>query len=217
LWFCEQSLKFMGAEVGARMAVVKLSSGGVLLYSPVRATAEVRREVDAIGPVEHVVAPNRWHHLFAGDWASAYPGAKLWIARGLAKKRKDLSHGTVIDEQPGPWSADLEHVPLRGAPAFNETVFFHKASRTLICADAVHNVGAEKPWSSRIFYTLFGGYGGFKTNLMDKLAARDKPALRESMNRVLSWDIERVAMAHGVVLESGGRDKLRAAYHWLLA
>jgi hypothetical protein len=215
LWFCEQPLRFMGAEVGARMAVVKLSTGGVLLYSPVRATPEVRREVDAIGPVEHVIAPNKFHHLFAGDWSSAYSGSKLWIAPGLHKKRKDLSHGSVLDDAPAPWAVDVAHVPMRGQPLLNETVLFHKPSRTLICADAIHNVGAEKPLSSKVFYSLVGGYGGFKTNLLDKLATRDKPALRESWSRVLSFDIERVAMAHGVVLETNGRESLRRAYHWL--
>ncbi len=215
LWVCEQPLKFMGAEVGARMSVVKLSSGGLLLYSPVRVSDELKREVDALGPVEQVVAPNKFHHLFVKQWTDAYPKASAFIAHGLHKKRPDLTFCSLIEDGAAPWSADLDHVPLRGQPVLNEVVFFHKSSRTLICADAVHNVGREKPWTSRVFYSLVGGYGGFKTNLLDRLAARDKPALRESMRRVLCWDIDRVIMAHGVILDHGGRESLRTAYRWL--
>jgi hypothetical protein len=92
---------------------------------------------------------------------------------------------------------------------------FHRASRSLICADAVHNVGAEKPFSSRIFYGLLGGWGGFKTNRFDRLVTRDRAAARESLQKVLAWDFERVVMSHGVVLERGGHAALRRAYAWL--
>jgi hypothetical protein len=34
---------------------------------------------------------------------------------------------------------------------------------------------------------------------------------------VLAWDIERVIVSHGEILERGGRAALRAGYAWLLA
>jgi len=33
---------------------------------------------------------------------------------------------------------------------------------------------------------------------------------------ILAWDFDRVVVAHGEVLESGGREALRQGYAWLL-
>jgi hypothetical protein len=41
---------------------------------------------------------------------------------------------------------------------------------------------------------------------------RDRNAARESVARILKWDFDRVIVTHGDVLESGGKEKLRAAY-----
>src|SRR5436190_1190713 len=135
LWVCEQPLRFLGFQVGARMTLVRLSSGEVLAISPVRLTAELKAEVDAIGPVRQVVAPNLYHHLSAGDWMAAYPEAQAHAAPGLQKKRKDLSfHATLDDHAPAAWARDLDQIAWRGSPQLNEVVFLHRRTRTLICA-----------------------------------------------------------------------------------
>ena len=42
-------------------------------------------------------------------------------------------------------------------------------------------------------------------------------AARQALERILAWDFDRVMIAHGEVLESGGPDTLRVGYAWLLA
>lgn len=49
------------------------------------------------------------------------------------------------------------------------------------------------------------------------LLIRDRPAARQSFERILAWDFDRVVIAHGEVLETGGPAALRAGYDWLLA
>ena len=34
--------------------------------------------VRALGPVRHLVSPNKLHHLFLGAWQARFPDAKLW-------------------------------------------------------------------------------------------------------------------------------------------
>ena len=46
-----------------------------------------RAEVEALGQVTQIVAPNHLHHLFLPDWAAAWPEARLHAAPGLRKKR----------------------------------------------------------------------------------------------------------------------------------
>jgi hypothetical protein len=45
---------------------------------------------------------------------------------------------------------------------------------------------------------------------------RDQQAVRESLGFIMRWDFDRVIMAHGDVLESGGRQKLRDAFGFIL-
>jgi hypothetical protein len=218
LWVSTQELTLMGVEVGARMAVVRLASGELFVYSPVRLSEQLAKEIDALGPVGHLVAPNRFHHLFVRQWMDFYPDARSYAAPGLPKKRPDVPFHTVLDDTPDPgWAPDLAHVLVRGWPVFNETVFYHGPTRTLVCADLIHNIGREKPFISRLVYGIVGSYGGFKTGLVERVSLRDRDAGRASIERVLGWDIERVVMAHGTVLPHGGREALRKAYGWLVA
>ncbi len=217
LWVAEQPLGFYGLQVGARMTVLRRpSSGGLLVHSPIAPTPELRAEVDAHGPVELLVAPNRWHHLFIGAWMEAYPQARAFAAPGLERKRRDLAFSGVIDDAPGPWAPDLEHVWWRGAPVMNEVVFFHRPSRTLVLTDAAHNFASGRPWLTRTVFRALGGYGRFTPIRPDRWLTKDRAASRASLERILAWDFDRVIVAHGDVLESGGQAALRSAYGWLL-
>jgi hypothetical protein len=196
------------------MTVVQLGGGGVILYSPIAATPALQEAVAALGEVRFILAPNRFHHLFASGWQKAAPAAETWIAGGLAKKRKELAHTGTLAEC-APLDRDVAHYAMRGAPILDETVMLHKPTRTLVCCDLVHNVQAEAPFGQRVLMRLLGGYGGVKTSLLDRVAVKDRAAARASVDTILSWDFDRIVMAHGVVCESGGKDALRAAYAWL--
>ena len=39
--------------------------------------------------------------------------------------------------------------------------------------------------------------------------------MRASVDRILGWHFDRVVVTHGDVIESGGRERLRAAFEWL--
>ena len=49
------------------------------------------------------------------------------------------------------------------------------------------------------------------------LLIRDHRTARESLERILAWDFDRVVVAHGDVLERGGHEILRDGYSWLLS
>lgn len=218
LWVVERPQRFYGLEVGARMTVVRLADGGLLLHSPVALDAGLRSALDALGPVRCAVAPNRVHHLYAGAVAEAYPDARLWIAPGLERKRPDLVHAGVLgDEAPAEWRGQLDQVFFRGRPYENEVVFFHRASRTLLVCDLAFNFGPGAAAPTRWLMRLIRSYGRFGPTRLDPLLIRDRPAARASLERILAWDFDRVVVAHGDVLESGGREALRRGYAWLLA
>jgi hypothetical protein len=218
IWIVERRQRFYGLEVGTRMTVIRLADGSLLLHSPVELDAELRRELDAIGRVRFTVAPNRVHHLYAGDVAKAYPEARLWIAPGLERKRPDLVFVAVLDDDaPAEWKHEVEQVFFRGRPYENEVVFFHRASRTLIMCDLAFNFGPRAAAPTRLLMRLLRSYGRFGPSKLDPLLIRDRRAARQSLERILAWDFDRVVVAHGDVLERGGREALRRGYAWLLA
>jgi len=217
IWIADRPQRFYGLEVGARMTVIRLADGSLLLHSPVALDPQLRRALDSLGPVRFAVAPNRFHHLYAGEVMQAYPEARLWVAPGLEQKRSDLTIEAVLgDESPEEWKDQVDQVFFRGRPFENEIVFLHRASRTLILCDLVFNVGPGAEPVTRLVMRLLGSYGRFSPSRLDPLLIRDRSEARQALERILAWDFDRVVIAHGEVLESGGPDALRAGYAWLL-
>ena len=79
LWIAESGIvNFYGFAYPTRCVIVRLDSGALWVWSPVELTERLRREVDALGPVTHLVSPNKLHHLYLTSWRSTFPGASLW-------------------------------------------------------------------------------------------------------------------------------------------
>ena len=218
LWVAERPQSFYGLPVGTRMTVIRLAGGRLLLHSPVSLDPRLRGELDALGQVSYAVAPNRVHHLHAGEVARAYPGARLWVAPGLERKRPDLVFEAVLgDEAPAQWRDELDQVFFRGRPYENEVVFLHRASRTLVLCDLAFNFGPRAAAPTRWLMKLIRSYGRLGPSKLDPLLIRDRSAARRSLERILAWDFDRIVLAHGEILERGGRETLRDGYVWLLA
>jgi hypothetical protein len=216
LWVAEQPLKFMGLTVGARMTVVRLANGDLWVHSPMRLTPPLREAVEPLGPPRFLVAPNRFHHLFIGQWMAAWPQARALAAPGLPEKRKDLSfHGLLTDAPPAEWAGQIEVLPWQGAPTLNEVVFLHRPSRTLIVTDTAHNIGPEAAPYTRFVFKLIGGYGRLSTSLLDRFLNKDRAAARRTVDTILQWDFQRVILAHGHIIERDGARAFREAYAWL--
>ena len=91
-------------------------------------------------------------------------------------------------------------------------VFFHAASRTLLLTDLAFNFRhCEQLWM-RLFMRINGAYGRFGPSRLMRSMIKDKGALRGSLDRILAWNFDRVIVTHGELLESGGREALRAAF-----
>jgi hypothetical protein len=194
--------------------VVRLASGELWVHSPI-APSTVRGELDPLGAVRHVVAPNRYHHLFAGPFRDAYRQARLWGVPGLATKRRDLRFDALLGASPpAEWAADLDQALIEGS-LLEEVVFLHRASRTLISSDLVANMPRDAPFGARVYATLGGFLGRYAVPRALKLAYRDRAAARRAITKILAWDFDRVVLAHGAVIESGGKAIVRQAFAWL--
>jgi hypothetical protein len=204
----EAPQRFLGLEVGARMTVLRLA-GGVLVHSPV---AVDPRSVGGGAAPRWVLAPNLLHHLHAGPFLAA--GAEGWAAPGLREKRPDLAFAGVIDSDAHPFGDEIAVLPTRSFPFANEVAVLHRPSRTLILTDLAFNFPASAPLATRAAMACLCGYPGCSSTLLERLGMK-RALAREELRTLLSWDFDRLILAHGDVVERGGREALAGAYRWL--
>jgi len=216
IWVADGPLRLGGIEIGARMTVIQLRDGSLLLHSPVLCDDETRRALDALGPVRFVLAPSKVHHFFVTPWKTAYPGATLLAAPGLREKRPKIPFDGVLEgDPPEAWRNSVEIEHFRGASWINEIVLFHIPSRTLVLTDLAMNFHSAPNLLTSVWQRLFDVRNRFGPTRFVRLVIRDHDAARKSLDRILGWDFERVTVTHGEVLEAGGKAALREAYAWL--
>jgi len=218
VWVDTAPVRIVGMPLTSTMTVLRLGDGSLLLHSPVAMTPARRAAVDALGPVAHLYAPNLFHHLHLGAWATAYPSARLHAPAGLRRKRPDLrcdrAHGSEADPA---LARVVDEVHVDGF-RLDESVLLHRPSRTLVVADLAHNVGRPShPWA-KLYTRAMGFYGrvGFSRTLR-WVAVSDRTALRRSVDALLTLPFERLVVGHGTPIGAGAKDALAAAYAWLPA
>jgi hypothetical protein len=201
-----------------RMAIVRLRDGGLWVWSPIALTDALAAAVEAAGPVRHLVAPNKLHHLFLGEWSQRFPNALLHAAPGLAAKRRDLEFHTELTDVADPsWAEDLEQVIVRGSLFMDEVVFFHRGSRTALVTDLVQRFApAQATGLVGAIMRLWGLVGErgstpreWRASFWNRRAARDARA------KMLAWNPERLVVAHGMCAETNGRAALADGLRWL--
>lgn len=216
LWTIPFPFSMSGIQLGTRTTIVN-TARGLVLISPGPFDDQTLDEVRSLGEVAGLVAPNLMHHLFMDKAQNWFPEARVWLAPGLDKKRPDLRYDELLGTQPAQlWSEQLEQIQVLGMPRLHETVFFHKASRTLILTDLAFNFHRCSHWPTRLVLSFNGALGRFgPSRLLRYFFLSQEGPFRESLAQILKWPFERVVVAHGEVLEAGGRQALQHGYAWL--
>ena len=205
LWVLRLPHRMMGMELGTCSTLVRLASGGLAIISPGPFEEGDFENIEALGKVETLVAPNTFHHLFFLRAAERYPDAARFFAPGLAEKVGTLPAGEVLtDEAPALWRGALEQRRVRGTLT-NEVVFFQPRSRTLILTDLAFNIRSGGFWT-RLAMSLNGGFGRFGPTKMGRASIRDAAAFEDSLRAITAWDFERIVVAHGEVVAEGGHE-----------
>lgn len=204
-----------GFYLPVRCTVLVIGEGELALVSPVRMSEETVREIDALGKVTHIVAPNLLHHIFLGAAMKQWPAARVHGAPGLAKKRGDLTFHEVLGAKEDALGADLACVLLEGAPDMNEVVILHKPSRTLVVTDLVFNLQAPHGALTWLFLNVMGTYKRLNVSRLVRFALRNRARVAPSLRRVLSLDFDRLVVAHGDVLDEGAKAKVTPLFSWV--
>ena len=216
LWVIDHAFTMPGGiQIGTRTTLIRLSDGNIFVHAPGPADDGDHIELDKLGNVTQIVASNLFHNTFVANWVSRYDGATCHAPASFDTKVPGLAYETLSDEPPAAWSADIDQVFVQGAPQLDETVFFHRASRTLLLTDLCFNMLHSDSFITRLMMRIMGGYGHFGPSRLARSFMKDKKAVRRGIDRILEWDFDRVTVTHGQVLETDGHAKLKESYAWL--
>ena len=208
----------LGITFPNRMVVVRLASGGLMLHSPTPIDDSLAAALDALGPVELIIAPNLFHHLYVPAAQERFPSARLLGAEGFAKKRPDVAWDGFLGEEPVPeLEGSLQRYRHRGTIA-RENVFFHPATRTLIVTDLVFHIQETVNLPSSLFFGMLGVKGKVKQSPAFRfVATKDREAAGRSLHEILALDWERLIPSHGPVVENRAKEQFAAGVTWMLS
>lgn len=227
LWLVDGPIVRMAA-LGAsapfptRMTVARLADGGLWCHSPIAPDDGLFAAIDALGPVRHLVSPNKLHYAHIAAWKRRYPQATAWASPGVreraASQRIAVDFDADLADAAEPvWAGELDQRHFRGSRAIEEVVFLHRASGTLILADLIENFEAARLGTAMRWIARLGGVldPDGKAPLDMRFTFRDRDAARACLQQVLAWRPQRVILAHGRCYLEHAEAELRRAFRWL--
>jgi len=212
-----------GMPFPTRMTTVRPHDGSLWCHSPIASDETLFREIDALGPVRHLVSPNLLHYASITAWKRRYPNAIAWASPGVRERAAAQHIGVAFDADladapPDAWAADLDQVRFRGSRVIEEFVFFHCGSATLILADLIENFEHEKLTRGMRWLARIGGVldpdGKAPLDMRMTFTGRKRLA-REGFDRIMAWHPQRVILAHGRCYERNAEAELRRAFRWV--
>ena len=199
VWTIEGAVvNFAGASTNTRMTVVRLKSGALWIHSPVAWTPEIESFVGD-QPICALIAPNKFHHLWIGEWSERFPNAEVFAEEDVKKKVASLATATELtNTPPSLYGEEIDQVVVAGNRLFQEVAFFHKASSTAIFTDLFINRPIDgEPFFAKLFLQfedVVAPDGGIPR--LYKLLTRDRVTARAAVARIRSWQPRHLLFSH---------------------
>ena len=180
---------------------------------------------------------DRADHANGADWLPGFVNSQARLATG------QLAHtfphrGTLgasshpVYVEPGPpavhrtlgdlprpdWANDLDQLAFMGSPLIEEICFFHRESRTVILGDLIQtHPKVQGNLLRNAIFRLEGvaaPHGGVGLDI--RLTFTNRDAARRSLDKLLSWDFDKLIIAHGACVEKNAKAFVEHAFRWLI-
>lgn len=197
--------------IPVRCSVVKLKTGENVMISPIDFTEAQLRQIEAMGPITHVIAPCLIHHLFLKKAIERFKPREVWGPPRCREVLPEIPFSHVFGMDRWPFELHLPYLQIDGVPRINEVVFYHVDTKTLICADLCFNLQNPKGWAAPVMLRLLGTYKRFGVSRVQARFMKDRASFEASVRNVLKWNFETIAMGHGDLLVGHGRERLASA------
>jgi hypothetical protein len=218
IWIADgTTVHSMGMPFPTRMIIAQLADGSMWVNSPVSVAPEVLDRIMRMGPIKYLVAPTKLHVWRLESWHELFPEAELWAPPQVPDKFKRLPFiGMLGDQPPVSWANDFEQLVFRGNIFVEEIYFLHRRSRTLIVADFIQSRPLLKGRPFRNAFLKLAGVapdGGVPIDI--RLSFLHRTLARQSLARLLSWDFDKLILAHGDCVVKDAKAFVECAFRWL--
>jgi hypothetical protein len=209
--------KLLGASFGNRMTIITLPQSDLWVHSPISLNSDMVKKINELGNVKHIVSPNLFHHLHIQEFLTHFPNNHVYGVSGIEKKLTNSYTVNSLEKacHDGLWKPDIESILIEGMPKVNEVVFYHSSTKTLILTDLLFHFLNTKGWSKCLF-TLYGVNEKLSISKLSKALIKDKAKFKNAIEKVLSWDFNKIILSHGEIVKNGGREKFEKSFDWLL-
>jgi Domain of unknown function (DUF4336) len=222
IWIADgPDVRDMGVIFTTRMTVVELTDGSVWVESPVPVSFDTLQRITELGPVRYIVTATPRHAWRLDLWHTLFPEAQLWMSRPtpLTLKKEHLPISGILGDVPDQgWANDFDQCVFRGSPLFDEVLFYHKESRTVILGDLIqtHLPAKGEPIRNALLKIEGVAYPHSGVGLDLKLSFTNRALARQSLNKLLSWDFDKLIIAHGPCFEKEAKSFVERAFQWLV-
>lgn len=202
IWTKRYPVKLPRCPIDARMSVIRLGDGELMLHSPGGIDAATASAICGLGHVGHIVAPGSLHHLHVAEAQRWFPDAMTWLCPGIDRKRPDLRFDGILGPRPpAAWGDAMEQVVICGNRYVCEVAMLHKPSRTLLLVDAIENYSdrtSDVSWQLKAWFKgLLRMWNRPRPAPEYRFGWKDKAAARASLETILAWDFDQIVLSHG--------------------
>ncbi len=217
VWAASTAVRFAATWMPHVMTALRLSDEGILLHSPCRPSSQLREAIAVLGRVTDVVAPNWFHDLYLDDYRAMYPDAIFWGPAFLQRQHRLLIDRSLDGGAQPRWRAEMPHITVRGLLTFDESIFYHIPTRTLVVADFLMNASArdDLPLFTQLGYRLFRLDGSLKVFPLLRWFGQTRRRCADAARAILAWNPERIIVGHGTPLDHDVRAQLLQAFTFL--
>lgn len=226
IWIVDSSVVEMSIFAGitipfpTRMTIIRLNNDDLWIHSPTSLTDDLKKEIDQLGKVRHLISPNKLHYTHIPIWAKTYPDAISWASWDVEKRAKRQNISIKFDKKlrdSVPWKEEIKQYHVRGN-FLEEVIFFHPPSKTLILTDLIENFELHKV--SKWFHLPLKLAGNAAPDGKMPLDLRltffgHKTQLNKALEQMLTWQPDRVIISHGRWYSENGVMELKRAFRWL--
>jgi hypothetical protein len=167
IWLFEQVQGIFYVVVPIRMTVVRLETGGLLLYAPIAPTQECLRLlgelIEKYGPVKYIILPTisgLEHKVNVGPMARHCPNATVYVAPGQWSFPLKLpltwlgfppgrTQVLPADSSQTPFASEFDYAYLGPLDLrlgqFGEVAFFHWPTKSLLVTDTLVSIPENPP------------------------------------------------------------------------
>jgi hypothetical protein len=216
IWTKDYPVKLPFCPINARMSVIRLADGRLMLHSPGDIDDATAEAISQLGQVGYIVAPGSLHHMHVTEAQQRFPDAQTYICPGIERKVPGLRFDGILGPHaPAIWSDTIDHVLIQGNRFVREVAMLHKPSKTLLLVDAIEyytDQTEDVSWQLKVWWKLLRMWNKPKPAPEYQFGWKDKAAARASFEAILEWDFDKIILSHGDNITEDAKE--RARYAW---